>query len=198
MRFFKRNRRSKNDSPYTKDHFDLKYVHIAAHTYGLPIIKDWDGKTSLYVGKYCSIAEKVLILLGGNHRTDWVTTYPFSELSQQFPNYKSLTGHPSTKGDIVIGNDVWIGTAATILSGVTIGDGAVIGAMSVVSKNVPPYAIAVGNPAVVVKYRFDAAIIEELLDIKWWDWDEEKINSHHELIYQPDVEKFVNTFSLRK
>jgi len=198
MRFLNRFKRPKNESPFTKDHFNSANIHIGDYTYGSPTIRDWDGKTSLHIGKFCSIAEKVIILLGGNHRTDWVSTYPFNVFSRQFPNYKALTGHPASKGDISIGNDVWIGTAATILSGVTIGDGAVIGAMAVVSKNIPPYAIAVGNPAVVVKYRFDAVIIEELLEIKWWDWDEEKINSCHELIYQSDVEKFVKTFSIRK
>ncbi|WP_344824120.1 CatB-related O-acetyltransferase [Rurimicrobium arvi] len=109
------------------------------------------------------------IFLGGNHRVDWVSTYPFPALPGFFPEAAEITGHPSTKGDVVIGNDVWIGYAAIILSGVTIGDGAVIGAGSVVSKNVGPYEIWAGNPAVCIKKRFPEEIIARLLTEKWWD-----------------------------
>ena len=79
------------------------------------------------------------------------------------------------KGDTIIGNDVWIGENATILPGVHIGDGAIIGANSVVAKDIDPYSIAVGNPCRVVKKRFDDETIEKLLELKWWDWDEERI-----------------------
>ncbi|WP_308462078.1 CatB-related O-acetyltransferase [Mesorhizobium sp. INR15] len=83
----------------------------------------------------------------------------------------------SSKGPIRIGNDVWIGRRAIILSGVTIGDGAVIGAGAVVSKDVPPYAVVVGNPAALVRYRFNSGQIASLLEIRWWDWEDDLIKT---------------------
>jgi len=187
--------RKKNAGPFTAGHFNAKNIHIGDYTYGIPAVKDWGEGASLYIGKFCSIADQVAILLGGNHRTDWVSTYPFMAFNDHFPAFAETKGHPATKGDIKIGNDVWIGTGVTILSGVTIGDGAVIAAHAVVSKNIPPYAIAAGNPAVVAKYRFSGAAIEKLLKIKWWDWDKEKINEHANLICHPDIEKFIARFN---
>jgi hypothetical protein len=103
----------------------------------------------------------------------------------------AITGHPKSKGDVVIGNDVWIGTEAVIMSGVTIGDGAVIGARAVVAKDVPPYSIAVGNPARVVKTRFDQKTVNRLLTIKWWDWDEATIEAHMPLLLSGNMELFL-------
>jgi acetyltransferase-like isoleucine patch superfamily enzyme len=85
---------------------------------------------------------------------------------------------PYSKGIIEIGNDVWIGTSAIILSGVKIGHGAVVAAGSIVTKSVPPYAIVGGNPAKIIKYRLSEEKIEELLEMKWWDWSEEKIKKN--------------------
>ena len=128
---------------------------------------------SVKIGKYCSIGEKLVIICDGEHNINNVTTYPFSELDSDL--YKKYGQICKTKGDIIIGNDVWIGYGVTILSGVTIGDGAVIGAKSVVASDVPPYAVVVGNPAKILKYRFDTITIRELLKIKWWNWSKEKI-----------------------
>ena len=138
-------------------------VTIGDYTYGDFEIREWDNKTKLKIGKFCSIASGVIFLLGGEHRSDFITTYPFNALIKNF-NY--IEGHPHTKGNINIGNDVWIGSEVKILSGVNIGDGAIIGANSIVTKNVPPYAIVAGNPAKIVKYRFDKITIEKLLKIK--------------------------------
>ena len=132
----------------------------------------------IIIGSFCSIAKGLKVLLGGNHRTDWITTFPFGHIHQEIFNQFDGNGHPTTKGSIVIGNDVWIGRNCTIMSGVKIGDGAVIGANSVVAKDIPPYAIAVGNPAKVVKFRFNPDIIDKLLEIKWWEWEDEKINDN--------------------
>ena len=85
---------------------------------------------------------------------------------------KDAAGYSRTKGDVLIGNDVWIATEAIIMSGVTIGDGVVIGARAVVTKNVPPYTIVAGNPAIVMKQRFDDKTIQRLLDVKWWSWSD--------------------------
>lgn len=139
-------------------------IEVGEFTYGRPIVHQWDLTTKLKIGKFCSIAGNVHILLGGEHRTDSITTYPFDVLLEEKPT-------PS-KGDVIIGNDVWIGENVTILSGVTIGDGAVIAAGSVVSKNVAPYEIYGGVPAKFIRYR---KIAHNVKPPKWWDWPLEKI-----------------------
>ena len=166
---------------------------VGEHTYGHQHIalKRWPESTSdLRIGKYCSIAQDVIVFLGGEHRPDWITTYPFSAIRPQFGGIK---GHPSTKGDVIIGNDVWIGQGAVIMSGVTIGDGAVIGAYSVVRGAVGPYEIWRGNPARLLRRRFPPDAILELLKMKWWDWPEDKIIQHVPLLLQKDVWGFINT-----
>lgn len=159
----------------TKNNIELanKYPEfkIGQGTYGDLEIKFKDG-AEIEIGAYTSIAANVKVFLGGEHRTDWVTTYPFNVLTD---SAKSIKGHPKSKGNVVIGNDVWIGTDAIILSGVNIADGAVIGAGAVVTQNIPPYAIVAGNPAQIIKYRFGKEIIEELLVIEWWSWPRKSI-----------------------
>ena len=178
-------------SVYTKDYLSGSLFEIGDYTYGRPNVIRWNESTRLHIGRFCSIADGVTILLGGNHRTDWVTTYPFNVLSAPFPNASCIQGHPATKGDVWIGNDVWIGQGATILSGVHIGDGAVIGSKAVVSKDVEPYAVVVGNPGRVIKKRFDEATIKALLEIRWWDWDEEKINQEAPYLCSSNIEEFI-------
>ena len=123
------------ESFYMEDNPAYEGFEIGKWTYGLPTVKNWGEGSTLRIGKFCSIAEDVLIFLGGEHRVDWITTYPFSVL---WPGGKGFSGHPRTKGNVSIGNDVWIGHGAVVLSGVTIESGAVIGACSVVSSNVGP------------------------------------------------------------
>ena len=121
------------------------------------------------IGKYCSIAANILFYVDGNHQYEHASTFPFYELGHnKDPRNKNGWG----KGAPTVGNDVWIGNEAVILSGVHIGDGAVVGAHSVVTKDVPPYAIVVGNPARIVKYRFPEDLIQEYLAVKWWDLPE--------------------------
>lgn len=166
---------------YTKEILKDKPYEIGEYTYGNPIIY-FEGEGNLKIGKFCSIAfEGVKIFLGGNHRVDWATTYPFNKIVD-YPEATQITGHPSSKGDVIIGNDVWIGMNATILSGVTIGDGAIVAAHAVVTKDVPPYAIVAGNPARIVKFRFPEEIIKELLDLQWWNWPIEKIRANIPLL----------------
>jgi serine acetyltransferase len=103
-------------------------------------------------------------------------------------------GHPSCKGDIIIENDVWIGAKATIMSGVRIGNGAIVAAGSVVSKDVPPYAIVAGNPAKVVKYIFSDEQIKKLLSIAWWNWDEQKIKDNAMTMWSNNIDEFIEKF----
>jgi acetyltransferase-like isoleucine patch superfamily enzyme len=153
----------------------------------------YPGDTAkIRVGSFCSIAADVELIPGGNHRHDWVTTYPV-RFGYRLPGALE-DGHPASKGDIVIGDDVWIGRGAKILSGVTIGTGAVVGAYSVVTQDVDEYAIAVGNPARHVRYRFSEEIRRKLLDIAWWDWDDDAIRAAASLLSSPDLDAFVRSF----
>ena len=161
---------------------------IGRGTYGIPKIRSWQEGPTLRIGAFCSIAANVQIFLGGEHRVDWLTTYPFSVF---WAEARHIEGHPRIKGDVVIGNDVWIGTDAMILSGVTIGDGAVIGAGAVVGKDVPPYSIVIGNPGVVVRRRFTEEVIGRLLAIQWWNWDDDRIKKVLPLLLSDDPEPFL-------
>lgn len=130
----------------------------------------WGEDTWLEIGSFCSIAGNISVYLGGNHRADWATTYPFGHIHQnQFKKFDGK-GHPKTNGDVIIGNDVWIGSNVTIMSGVTIGDGAIVANNSHVIKNVDPYSIVGGNPSKLIKYRFPENIINQLLQLKWWEF----------------------------
>lgn len=172
---------------------DYQGFSIGEWSYGHPRVPRGEDGTTLTVGRFCSFASGVTILTGFNHRTDWVSTYPF----QVMVGDKMRLPYPSiSKGDVVIGNDVWVGTDALILSGVTIGNGAVIGARSVVTKNVPPYAIVAGSPARVVKYRFDQQTIDALLAIAWWDWPQAKIEEALPLLMSSDLKAFIRRYGV--
>lgn len=132
----------------------------------------------LIIGKFCMIASDVkFIMNGANHLTDSLTTYPFAIFGNGWEKAMDGKSYPQ-KGDIIIGNDVWIGYNATIMAGVTIGDGAIIAANSTVIKDVEPYSIVGGNPAKGIKKRFSEEDIKKLLELKWWDWDIEKITKN--------------------
>jgi len=163
---------------------------IGKASYGSPKIHDWGG-TRLTIGAYCSIAGKVQIFLSGNHRTDWVTTFP---LNRRFPKWRRATSikHETiSKGDVVIGNDVWLGYKSLILSGISIGDGAVIAAGSIITKDVPPYAIVGGNPAKIIRYRFSDDIIARLLKTKWWEWEKKKVEEYLPYLLSDDIDFFL-------
>ncbi len=161
---------------------------VGAGTYGDLTVRSWNENTTLEIGSYTSIAAGVKVFLGGEHRIDWVTTYPFSVLQ---PSSVKITGHPHSKGNVKIGSDVWIGAEAVILSGVTIGDGAVIGARAVVAKDVPPYGIVVGNPARFIRFRFDHDTVETLLRVRWWEWPPHKITAAVPDLLSKDIATFI-------
>jgi acetyltransferase-like isoleucine patch superfamily enzyme len=140
---------------------------------------------TLTIGKFCSIAARCRVILGGNHRGDWLSTFPFPGM---FPDSPDIPDYRTSKGDVTIGNDVWIGHGVTILSGVTIGDGAIIGAESVVVKDVEPYTLVAGNPAGYMKDRFSREVTQRLLEIKWWDWTDDKIRGAIPLLMSGDYD----------
>lgn len=162
---------------------------IGEHTYGIPRIINASDEGSLIIGKYCSIADNVTCILNSEHNTNWVSTYPFPFFKSW--NASKIKGHPKSKGGIIVGNDVWIGFGSTILDGIAIGDGAVVGACSVVTKDVPPYAIVAGNPAKIIRMRFEEKTVSKLLKIKWWNWPKERIENNLKLICSKDIEKFL-------
>jgi acetyltransferase-like isoleucine patch superfamily enzyme len=164
-----------------------------AFTYGEPLVRRYEGDTArVIVGAFCSIADEVVFVPGGNHRTEWVSTFPFRAVLGLPGAFAD--GHPASKGDIVVGNDVWIGRGATLLSGVTVGDGAVIGASSVVVRDVEPYTIVAGNPAKPIRRRFTDDEIAALLRIRWWEWPVEQIRAHVDELSSPDVRAFIARF----
>lgn len=175
---------------YMKDNKKYKKFDIGEYTYGRPNV--FGDEATLKIGKFCSLAMNTTIYLGAEHQTKWVTTYPF------FAKFKEASGTSNTtKGNVVIGNDVWLADGVLILSGVSLGDGAVVAARSVVTKDVKPYEIVGGNPAKHIKYRFTEDQIDKLLKIKWWDWEIDKIKSNFELILCDDIDRFIDKHKVK-
>ncbi|MCG8331174.1 MAG: Vat family streptogramin A O-acetyltransferase [Chitinophagales bacterium] len=132
----------------------------------------------LIIGKFCMIASDVTFIMNGaNHLTDAISTYPFAIFGNGWEKAMEGKSYP-TKGDTIIGNDVWIGHKVTIMPGIKIGDGAIIATNATVVKDVAPYSIVGGNPAREIRKRFSDEEIAHLLDIKWWDWEPEKISQN--------------------
>lgn len=158
-------------------------------SYGIPEVYDWGEGHSLIIGKFCSIASGVKILLGGNHIMSWVTTHPMWVFLKDIKLDQEI---PLTIKDIVIGNDVWLATDSLIISGVNIGHGAVVGARSVVTKDVPPYAIVGGNPAQIIRYRFSEDVRNLLLANPWWDLPEDEIIEIAPLLCSDRIDELLN------
>ncbi len=144
----------------------------------------------LIIGKFCSIACGVKFLFNSaNHTLSSLSTYPFPLFYEEWDLEKSKVENSwDNKGDIVIGNDVWIGYEAVIMAGVTVGDGAIIGTCAVVTKDVPPYTIVGGIPAKPIRKRFSDETIEALLNLKWWNWSDEKIRRNISRIQSGNIE----------
>lgn len=145
------------------------------------------SKNKLIIGKFCAIAAEVKFIITGDHKLDALSTYPFPIFGGSWKEAYNIFDLP-VKGDIIIKNDVWIGYDALIKNGVTIGNGAIIAARANVVKDVPAYSIVAGNPAKIVKRRFDDKTIERLEKIAWWDWDITKITTHLKAITELDID----------
>jgi acetyltransferase-like isoleucine patch superfamily enzyme len=163
------------------------------HTYGHPCVRWFEGDIGhVTIGSWCSLGSDIEIMPGGNHRIDTVTTFPIQRRFK-LPGAEDA-GQPWSKGDVVIGNDVWIGMGVKILGGVTIGDGAVVGAWSVVTKDVAPYEIVAGVPARPQGKRFSQEIIDSLLRIRWWEWEDSVVIARAQELASPDVAAFTRRY----
>lgn len=165
------------DDPAGAENFERNVLYL------FPFIGD-----KLVIGRFCAIARGVkFIMNGANHKLAGFSTYPFHIFGNGWEAGAWRDEDLPFKGDTVVGHDVWLGYDALIMPGVRIGHGAVVAARSVVTGDVPPYAIVGGNPARVLKHRFDEATVAALLDIAWWTWSAEKITRHLPLIANADL-----------
>ena len=178
--------RKKNRHNFTeiKGCIDISKINVGKGTYGIIDAKTYGGKgCNLVIGNYCSIANDVVFILGGEHNYKNISTYPFKAKFLKESDYRD-------NGDIILEDDVWIGYGCTILSGVKIGQGAVVGAKSVVAKDIPPYAIFCGNQ--IIKYRFSDNVIKKLLKIKFSEIDSDFIKNNIKLLYSKVDENLID------
>jgi chloramphenicol O-acetyltransferase type B len=177
--------------------FSKRYPNykIGANCYGVPNIKHPHPDAMLTIGNYCSFAKNVEIYLGGNHRTDWVSTYRFPVFFKQARHIENCA---ITNGNVTIGSDVWLCQNTSILSGITIGHGAVVANGAIVTKNVAPYEIVGGNPAKHIRWRFDEPTREALLKSAWWDWPEAEVLSVVDMLCSKDISAFIEYTNSRK
>lgn len=173
-------------------------LSIGERTYGTPSIIMGRTGAKITIGNYCSIANDAQINIYPEHRMDWITTYPFVRLKNEWPSvaHMSILESVPFRGNITIGNDVWIGSSALILGGATIGDGAVIGAHAVVAKDVAPYSVVVGNPAREIRKRYSNDDIALLLEMRWWNWPEDKIMEYLPIICSGDENNVKNLYNM--
>jgi len=161
---------------------------VGVGTYGIPEVIEFGDDTILRVGSYTSIAAGVRILLGGEHRTDWLTTYPFPAMMSGLEDIKD---YAPSKGDVVIGSDCWICADAMILSGVTIGHGSIVAAGAIVTRDVAPFSVVGGNPCKFIRWRFEEDVRDLLLQAAWWDWPMEEVKSVARMLSSSDMDAFL-------
>jgi len=147
-----------------------------------------ENADKLVIGSFCSIGSGAAFIMAGNqgHRSDWISTFPFFWMPEISAFAGARNGYRPS-GDTIIGNDVWIGSEAVIMPGVTIGDGAIIGTRSLVTKDVDAYAIVGGNPASVIRKRFDDNDIARLLELRWWDWSDDELQRAMPILTSGDI-----------
>ena len=162
-------------------------------SYYAPNVVKYQGDTGrVIIGNFASIAPDADFYVGGLHRTEWVSQYGLRTMLDLPGAHED--GFTHGRGDIVVGSDTWVTNGCTVMSGVTIGDGAVVGTKAVVAKDVRPYAIVVGNPALEIGRRFSDEQVEALLRIRWWDWPTELVKERVDALSSPDVDAFIAQF----
>ena len=172
-------KKNKNNATTPENNFIRECVHVGNYTYGKLFAITSNSKVQLFIGNFVSIAPKVVFIVSGDHDMKNICTYPFKANILQTEQEEAYTR------DMHIDDDVWIGTGAIILSGIHICQGAVIGAGAIVSKDVPPYAVVVGAPAKIIRYRFSDEIIEKMLEIDYSRLTKKEIEEHIEQLYEP-------------
>lgn len=168
---------------------------VGVGTYGIPEVLEFGDDTVLRIGSYTSIAAGVRILLGGEHRTDWLTTYPFPAMIKGLEDIKD---YAPSKGDVVIGSDCWICAGAMILSGVTIGHGSIIAAGAVVTRDVAPFSVVGGNPCKFIRWRFEEDVRQLLLNAAWWDWPMDEVKALARTLSSDDLPALLEYIRVRQ
>jgi len=200
MLFFKKKKKYSNYflKDNLKNEISQNLAVIGKWSYGNPKIYRWNWKNKIYIGNFCSLGPEIKIIIGGNHRTDWVSTSQLPadtfNFEDTFLNAQKIKNYNYSKGDLHIENDVWIGAFSIIFSGVRLGNGSVVAAGSVVTKDVDPYTIVGGNPARFIKKRFTSKQINFLKSSKWWDLDDKKIDLLSKYLLDEKVNLFIKKF----
>jgi acetyltransferase-like isoleucine patch superfamily enzyme len=200
MLFFKKKKKYSNYflKDNLKNEISQNLAVIGKWSYGNPKIYRWNWKNKIYIGNFCSLGPEIKIIIGGNHRTDWVSTSQLPadtfNFEDTFLNAQKIKNYNYSKGDLHIENDVWIGGFSIIFSGVRLGNGSVVAAGSVVTKDVEPYTIVGGNPAKLIKKRFTSKQINFLNSSKWWDLDDKKIDLLSKYLLAEKVDLFIKKF----
>lgn len=173
-----------------------RYSYYSGYYHGHPfedcaryLFPDRDDVDKLIIGSFCSIGSGASFIMAGNqgHRPDWISAFPFYYMDDEEAFAESRDGYLSA-GDTVVGNDVWIGAEAMIMPGIHIGDGAIIGSRALISKDVEPYSVVAGNPAREIRKRFDKREVDFLLEMRWWDWEMDKIAAAMPIFSSADID----------
>jgi acetyltransferase-like isoleucine patch superfamily enzyme len=178
-----------------KKEIEINAAEVGEWSYGNPQIYRWDHISKIRIGKFCSIGPDVKFLIGGEHQTNWITTSPLASdaFNHSFPYCSKIKNFATSKGDLIIENDVWIGAFAVIFSGVTIGNGSIIGAGAVITKDVSPYSVVIGNPQREIKKRFSEEKIKILQESKWWELSNNQVNIISPYLLSENFDGFIST-----
>ena len=197
MLFFKKKKKYSNYflNDNLKNEISQNLAVVGKWSYGNPKIYRWNWKNKIFIGNFCSLGPEIKIIIGGNHRTDWVSTSPLPadtfNFNDTFLNAQKIKNFNYSKGDLHIENDVWIGAFSIIFSGVRLGNGSVVAAGSVVTKDVEPYTVVGGNPAKFIKKRFTSKQINFLNSSKWWELEDKKIDLLSKYLLNENVDLFI-------